>query len=129
MYGLELTLEIGKRLYERARVLTRSGIIRAPRTQVADEAREEALGGPHRLKREVRDVVAHALGDTAHLLPRERAEVDMPQDELGAFDIAVETVALSCEHPDAAAGLITHKRDKAPEQCERSEDKDEVPHG
>ena len=93
MCRLQTVFEIGKRFDKRPRALARGGIDRMPRTQVADESREQAFDGAHRLKREVRDIVTDAAREAAHLLPRERGEIDAAQDECGALDATVEARA------------------------------------
>jgi hypothetical protein len=129
MCRFETILEVRKRPHKLSHIFARSGIDGVPDAQIPDEACEEAFGGAHSLKRKVRDIVAHAGGQVTHLVPQERTEVDVLEDEFHAFDILIETRALCREYACTATRLVIREGEKSPEKCERHEDEDQIGHG
>lgn len=68
MGRFKTTLEIRKCLHELSHIFPRSGIDGLPRVEIADEARQEALGSSHNDKREVHDVVPDTVCEMAYFV-------------------------------------------------------------
>ncbi len=129
MCPLELPLEIGKCLHKLSHTFARNGSGRLPRVEIADEARQEALGGAHDYEREMYAVMPDAVQGAMHLVPHECGEIDMRQDECDMLDRMVKVGTFFGEEAPAAARLILGKREESGEERERAKNESEVCHG
>lgn len=129
MRRLQATLEVGKRLHERPRGLARRGVDLLLGVEVPNEPRETALGGTHRLKRNMHDTMPDAGSRAAHFFARERGEVDVRENEFRVRDSLVEVCARAREYSHAAPRFIVRQREKTSEEPERGKHEDEICHG
>lgn len=129
MCGLKTTLKIGECLHKLSHIFTRSGIDVVMQTQMLHETGQQPLRRTNRLQGEMRDIVAHARDESAHLIAQKCAEVYMLKHEFDSFDIFIEAGALCGKEPHAAFRLIVRERKKADEEKGRNENEDEVSHG
>jgi len=128
MRCVQCLLEVGERLHELPRTLAREGGGVTLRAQMTHEAGEQALDLPHCLEREVRDDVSEARHRVTDLVPRERREVDMLDNEFETLHVRIELGATGGEEPYPVLRLVPRERDKPCEESEREGEYGEVGH-
>jgi len=129
MFRLQAALEVGKCLHERSRGRARRGGGLVFGVEVPDEPRETALGGAHRLERDVYYSMSDVVHRVAQFIARERGEIDMRENEFCARDSLVEVCARPREYARAASRFIVCQCEKAGEESESGEHEDEIRHG
>lgn len=123
------TLEIRKCLYKLSHIPSRNSIDVVTGAQVPNDACKKALGGAHRLEREMRDIVANARNKATDLVTQECAQIDIPQNKLNALNRVIKAFTLSCEETHALARLVVGEHNKATEEHECNEDENKCCHG
>src|SRR3989344_5818213 len=99
-----MNFKIRKCLYEHSRALTRYGVIRLSRAEIADEAREETLNGAHHLEREMHTIMPDSVREVTYLISQEYAKVNVREDKCNTFNVPVETRAARRHAP----GVLSH---------------------